>query len=724
MATVTIQPGSEGKDTYYGNSFAQTGSPDSDVLRIGGWGDEYFSFVEFDLSGIPSGALINSATLSFYCKLLPSANNVKLDRVTSSWTEAGVTHVAVPSSTAYASYQAITLNSWVAFDVTTLVANWKDGTWNNYGVKLDAEFNASNQTAEFWSSDYVTDPTLRPKLVVDYNPDGSTLEPVVHDSITVQDVRAVFHSAEGKLIDIEDTLTVSESVSMRLMSEGVQVFIGGNLMTRSIGLYSLTVENILTSQVDRCKMSIKKYGEQFTFVPEIGDEVFVYNDGNKIFGGLVVKVTQGAEDYKIINYEVECEDYTRLLDRKLVVQTYYNMSVREIIEDIARIYLPGFTTNNVIDADTVITSITFNYITASDCFKKIADLLNYDWYIDYDKDIHFFPDEEEDAPVVIQDDDGSYIFSSLVIRHDSSQIRNRVYIRGGEYLADTFTTEFVSNGIQNVYALPYRYDDLRVSVTGEIWEQGIDNVTPITEADYIWNSEEKFIRFRGDKIPSDTSVIRASGQPYLPVRVVLQDSDSITELATREGGDGVYEFLIIDDTIVSREQARDRANAELEAYKDTISEGSFRTYQDGLKAGQLIRINSDAHDIDETYIINKVVANVRGRDSLTYEVSVVTTKTFGIIEFLQELLTKDKKTLLIDTTEIVDLVYSHPENIAINETVTAHALNYQTQFVAGPYAPTGLKRVFFTNGSPLGPAGYVNKGSYVHIDDVVTVVRT
>ena len=539
--------------------------------------------------------------------------------------------------------------------------------------------------------------------------------------------------------NVNDTIVVSESISILRINSGVQVFLNGELVTKSLIINSLIRENIITRQVDRAKFTLRNYGTVHTHVPVVGHTVEIYNDGTKIFGGVVVKFVQRAEDYKIILYDIECEDFTRLLDRRLVVNTYANQTIQQIIENINSEFLTDFTINNVNGGSKIISYIAFNYIPASQCFQKLADLINYDWFVDYDRDIHFFAKAFSTAPFELADDDGSYIFNSLKIRRDNSQLKNKVFIRGGQFLADTLTTEFISDGIQNTYTLPYTYDDLQTAVTGEVWEQGIDNIDVPSTKDYIWNNEEKFIRFRGDRIPSDTSSIKISGQPFLPVRVVIQDQDSIDQMVSVEGGTGEYEFLIIDNSINSREGARERANAELESYKSTLSEGSFRTYNDGLEAGQTITINSSAHGINEEFMINKVTARMWTHEGLQYDVSLVTTKTLGIIEFLQNLLTKSTEEIIINENEVLDLVEAKSENIGIAEIVvssTSHNpvsetltveevvdeqnLNYLIEFVVGPFAPTNTKRVFILGGSILGANNVTNPLENIIVTDVVT----
>lgn len=527
-------------------------------------------------------------------------------------------------------------------------------------------------------------------------------------------------------ISVFETITVEDGVlADRDFPTGViGIVCRGQEVTRNIVRSSVRIENILSRQVDTCTFTVKQYGS-FTFIPAVGNEVKIFNGADKIFAGNIVEINQTSQDYAIIEYSVKCNDYGRQLDRYLINDTFESKTVAQIINSIVDdkgLGSEGFTTSGV-TLDDFISYVGFKYEPLSSVLNQLADILNADWYVDYNRVIHFFGRDDDDAPFGLTDSDGSYIFDSLKIRRDNTQIKNVVYVRGGEFLGDTFTTQYISDGTQNVYPLPYRYEDIRVSVTGTVWDGGVDGTDNILGVDYIWNKIEKFIRFRGDRVPSNTSTVRVSGQPFIPVIVKLKDQRSITTMMTAEGGSGQYEHVVIDPSINSKEGARERARAELDSYKDTLSEGGFATYNTGLRAGQRIHVDSDAHGIDEHFIINKVIFNPWTENDFMYDVSFVTTKSFGIIDFLRSLITKEKKNIIINDNEILDTAESLEETLTIAETsvamytahnsqtetmtmvettVTAQSLNYPVYFVLGPLAPpTGHNRVFIVSNSYL-----------------------
>ena len=484
--------------------------------------------------------------------------------------------------------------------------------------------------------------------------------------------------------------------------------------TQHIQRDSLRIENIMTRQIDNANFIFRREKKDGTsFTPTAGREIEIYDGTTKVFAGNIVKVTAGSPNYKIVDFKVECNDFGRQLDRFLIVDSFKNQTIGAIINFIVTdkgLDTAGFTTNNV-NATKVVESINFNYEPFSSVLTQLADLINYDWFVDFDKDIHFFAKDATNSPFDLTDTNGNFLFESFVLRKDNKQVKNVIFVRGGEYLGTNFTSEFESDGIRNVWNLPYRYDELKVNVTGEIYDGGVNEKDDINAFDYLWSKDEKFFQFRTSRIPSDTSSIKVSGRPQLPVRVKLRDSDSIADMVSSEGSTGEYEFLIIDDTIDSRQGARDRARAELDSFKATLSEGEFITRTSGLKAGQKININSAAFGVNDDFIINKVIATVRTQNSFKYKVSFITTRTLGIIDFLRSLALRNTKEIVINENEILDLMEAYDESMVMSETVTselehnlqeesmsmaetftAQSLNFETKFVYHDIVPTGFDR--------------------------------
>lgn len=481
----------------------------------------------------------------------------------------------------------------------------------------------------------------------------------------------------------------------------IQLTIDGTDRTRLVAPGTLRISNILTQQIDTASFSIRKFGDR-TFAPSVGQEVVIIRqpttgfpytfpfvlDGatTRIFGGRIVSVEEEYAELDYVNYKIDCVDYTRDLDKRLVVEQYENMTIDAIIADIRTNYWSSDITINNVDANITVKYIAFNYEYPSQCLKQLAQLVNYDWYIDYNKDVHFFAKETNAAPFSLTDTNGKYVYDSLRIRRDITPVRNTIYVRGGEYLGDTITVEALGNGTKNIFETQYKMANLQLTVSGQIKNVGIDNVDNESLYDAMHNFQEKIIKFRGDKIPNNAKNVKIIGNPYLPVLVKVRDNTSIANFSATDGNDGIYEFKIVDKSIKTKEGARQRARAELLAYAATLSEGEFETYTDGLSAGQKITIQSTLRGISEDFIINRVeirdlVPHKPGTVSgkIKYNVSLITTRTFDQIDLLQKLLTDKDKEIVISDDEVLDEIENGDETIEVAEavTTTTEARNYQ-----------------------------------------------
>lgn len=469
----------------------------------------------------------------------------------------------------------------------------------------------------------------------------------------------------------------------------------------------MKVDNILTNQVDTASFEVFYETVDNTFQPTIGHIVQIQDGGVVVFEGPVVRIDENPTNFSSILYKIQCTDYTRFLDRRLVTNSYTNEKVEDIIQDIVDNFTTdGFTTTNV-SAIFTADSINFNYEYPSDCFKQLADLTGYDWYVDENKDIHFFSQEINVAPFELTDTSANWDTTSLIIRNDNSQIKNQFIVRGGEFEGTKFTSVIDSTGVDTIYGLGYKYNEFAVTLTGQSLTIGIDQIDDEDLFDVMHNNEEKIIRFRDARKPTTGADIRVSGLPLLPVLVKISDAPAQAAIATAEGGTGVYEDIIIDNTITSKQAARDRAEAEIEKYKTTVIEGSFTSKTSGLKAGQILTVDIASRGINTTYIISKVQYKMWTPTQMQYNVSLISTKTYGIIEWMLSQIREGKKAIEINPDEVLDTIEAFAEGIAIAESITTGDRTLNTEemtaadtftayidsqptWVAGEYKPSAL----------------------------------
>jgi len=177
LITATIQPDvADGKDTYvYFDNPGNTHGSEPFFFAGAGIGNEICrSYIRFDLSAIPTTAVVTTAELGLYYLNSVGAGAAPIGayRITSSWGEDTMDWLGQPNSAEIPEdintvSDTVTLD-WEYWYIDDLVQGWVDGSIENHGVLLQDTDEAMEKAYKaFYSSDWGTD-AQRPKLVVTY----------------------------------------------------------------------------------------------------------------------------------------------------------------------------------------------------------------------------------------------------------------------------------------------------------------------------------------------------------------------------------------------------------------------------------------------------------------------------------------------------------------------------------------------------------------------------
>ncbi len=398
---------------------------------------------------------------------------------------------------------------------------------------------------------------------------------------------------------------------------------------------NLSIVNRISITGDTCIFNMVNPATE----PVSGQEVQIYLDNTTqmLFKGLILTSRQSiyapnTGGTPIWQYQLNCGNYLRQFNKRLVVEHYEDKTSSEIIADIVANYTDaadGFTANNVIaglnDLD-----IWFNYRYPADCVKELAELEEKEFYIDSDKDIHFFFTETGDtsriAPYNITDTTLETVIENFQITTDNTQIRNYIFVQGDYIKANEITWTTTGNANQRIWTLPYKPHDISLVVGGVAKTPlGQENVnTDDGTYPYFYNFYEQTIFCAtAEETPGNDVAIAVTFKPEMPILVVMQSTQSQTYLAGIEGGDGKYEYLVRDlsgvkDTLIARNTGRRELNRN--AYPRI--EGSFSvTNEYGYFAGQKITLNATGCSYNSDYVINEVNIDSMGNNNLTYKIN-------------------------------------------------------------------------------------------------------
>jgi len=189
VSGLTLQPDAmEGKDAFMLASKSDRNYGAHGELWVTRWaGEDGRALLQFRIGMVPPGAHITRATLELYQNTPSSAGGpVSVHRVTNDWVEGdktGQTGAGVnwderdsgvnwntPGGDFDPETAAITdipvgEKDWFSWDITSLVQGWVDGRYAYHGLML---FPASPATDVYFASSDASDPTLHPKLTIEY----------------------------------------------------------------------------------------------------------------------------------------------------------------------------------------------------------------------------------------------------------------------------------------------------------------------------------------------------------------------------------------------------------------------------------------------------------------------------------------------------------------------------------------------------------------------------
>jgi len=183
--TLTLQPGTEGKDaavgscipcSYNDNNYGSGIEFTAFAGTNGGNPSNIRSLIQFDLSEIPSNATITEAKLSLFHFTSVNgnhsgANNAKLLKVTAAWEENTVTWDTQPTTTLEGAVSLeeslFATQDYLDIDVTDLIQDMVSDSESNYGFMLKLDTESPYRSMIFATSDN-TEESIRPLLVVKY----------------------------------------------------------------------------------------------------------------------------------------------------------------------------------------------------------------------------------------------------------------------------------------------------------------------------------------------------------------------------------------------------------------------------------------------------------------------------------------------------------------------------------------------------------------------------
>lgn len=403
-------------------------------------------------------------------------------------------------------------------------------------------------------------------------------------------------------------------------------------------------------------------------IPELQDEIEMEINSVLIFGGVVTEISEIIVGGLLVGHQIQCKDYSHLFDRELVIKSYENQTLRDIILDIVATFTTGFTTNNIPAVTPTITSIKFNYEPPTKAIQKLVDLVGLDWYIDYEKDLNVIDENTNTAPFEITDTNDKINWESLKTEKNILDLRNAIIIRGGEFKSTISEGDAVdkqeADGVRRTFNLALRYSGINVKKNAATQTVGVDNITDPTTVDVLYNFQEKTLKWPEASKPSSGDTITVWGDAFIPLIAKIRDQVSIATY-------GEYQDIKIDKTIISVNEAQTLGKAILKDWANGAYELTFTTRTDGLRTGQYITINSSIRGINKVFKITKITARARSSEALEYDIFCLASGETTFVDMMVGLLGKDRINVDINDDEVLQRLETFLESINSAEVLSA-----------------------------------------------------
>ena len=460
----------------------------------------------------------------------------------------------------------------------------------------------------------------------------------------------------------------------------------GTDITDTIQWQSIDNKNVLTKEVSTLQFTIEiPLGNATTSLPQLGDTIDLYDQAsNHIFGGILTDCEMTVPNGGLnMEYQLTATDWGFLLDSKLVNKTYAAMDPADILADIIANYAQaGFNaTTYVTRGNFLITTLQFNQMPVTKAIQKLAQTIDWEWFVDANKNIWFFDGAVDDgsgaavgdghnAPFNIDLTSGNIIKDSLDITQTIKNLKNSVYVIGGTkdsvFTAITTPDVYTSVAGQLVYSLGYQYDESTITVTLNGVAQSVGPLNQSNIADYqvlYQSGKPPFIQFVSD--PGSGNTIKIFGTASIPIVAHVTNPASIATY-------GEIQDVITDTQILSTNQAIQRAQADLLQYGHAVYDVKFNTRTPGLAVGQTIMMTLPTTGFAVTnyaLVIKSVEAVGYTPTKLLWQVEAIGSDVVTYTDIMTTLLLQEQTSTDTSNT-VLQEVFSFAEPITLADVLT------------------------------------------------------
>ena len=343
-----------------------------------------------------------------------------------------------------------------------------------------------------------------------------------------------------------------------------------------------------------------------------GQAVQFYRDGVLEFAGRIGSAEKNR-NYFTDQYDISCHDWTPDLDSELIQpETIEDDSLRNIALQILGHVGKNFTGTGIAAETPPIKGFDIDYDAPSNILSRIAESVEYQWYIDYNRDLQLFYITDKPAPVtsINFDTDNNGVYSDLEVSEDATQVKNALWLTGGKIKSGNRDLIAVkADGDQRFFPLNYQptgLSDITVQVNGAYQTLKLDTVEGQagdgggSPGDVYVCIDNWGVRFPDTSPPAEDAAVDISYRYVINPAIYVEDPNAIAFMAARENtsfapstGKREAKYELPDLGILDNDEAIvDYGSLLLARYAYPVYNIKFKSLTQGWSRGQSLLVNS------------------------------------------------------------------------------------------------------------------------------------
>lgn len=395
-----------------------------------------------------------------------------------------------------------------------------------------------------------------------------------------------------------------------------------------------------------------------------GSNLELFNGENKIFSGIIKTIAKSEYNVGILKLDLTVSDNNEIANRRIVVASFVNKNAGWLVKNVILPVLAeeGVSEGNIEDSFELL-KVNFNYITCTQALNYLQTCTGLNWNIDKDKKLNFVSNTSIKAPF---DVDSNLKYKNFKATRKYEQYRNTQYLLGGQGITSPQINEELTPAPDGEIIEFYTRFSISEKPKLEkysngIWNEinpndiGIQGIDSNKKFYFAYNS--KIITQSTEEVPlAQGEKLRATYVGLKNIFVIYTDDAQILKRASIENSSGKYENFEKDSSILTTEEASQFASSLIKKFGEIEDKVTFSTEQEGLEAGQLIKIeNKELNIIEQSFLIESVKIKPIGFDALQYDISALDGISLGgwetyfkaIVEASQDVINPDENVIFI-----------------------------------------------------------------------------